>query len=69
MKQRDIVVNFNRLVIPMGTNCAPLLAYWFYYSYEAEFVQKMIRDRNKTNQKKKIIIIIAMFFNHTQIYR
>jgi hypothetical protein len=23
--------------IPMGTNCAPLLAYLFLYSYEAEF--------------------------------
>jgi hypothetical protein len=27
--------------IPMDTNCAPLLAYLFLYSYEAEFVQKL----------------------------
>ena len=26
--------------IPMGTNCAPLLADLFLYSYEAEFIQK-----------------------------
>ena len=28
--------------IPMGTNCAPLLADLFLYSYEAEFVQKLL---------------------------
>ena len=27
--------------IPMGTNCAPLLADLFLYSYEAEFIQKL----------------------------
>ena len=32
--------------IPMGTNCAPLLADLFLYSYEAEFVQKLLRDKN-----------------------
>jgi hypothetical protein len=30
--------------IPMGT---PLLADLFLYSYEAEFVQKLLRDNNK----------------------
>jgi hypothetical protein len=30
--------------IPMGTNCAPLLTDLFLYSYEAEFVQKLLRD-------------------------
>jgi hypothetical protein len=30
--------------IPLGTNCAPLLADLFLYSYEAEFVQKLLRD-------------------------
>jgi hypothetical protein len=30
--------------IPMGTNCAPLLADLFLYSYEREFVQKLLRD-------------------------
>ena len=33
--------------IPMGTNCAPLLADLFLYSYEAEFVQKLLRDKDK----------------------
>ena len=30
--------------IPMGTNCAPLLADLFLYSYEAEFMQTLQRD-------------------------
>jgi hypothetical protein len=29
------------IVIPMGTNCAPLLADVMLYSYEAEFVQRL----------------------------
>jgi hypothetical protein len=33
--------------IPMGTYCAPLLADLFLYSYEAEFVQKLLQDTNK----------------------
>ena len=45
--------------IPMGTNCAPLLADLFLYSYEAEFIQKLI------SQKKKYI---ALSFNHTYRY-
>jgi hypothetical protein len=30
--------------IPMGTNCAPLLADFFLYSYESEFLQKLVND-------------------------
>ena len=30
--------------IPMGTNCAPLLADLFLYSYEAEFIQDLIKS-------------------------
>ena len=30
--------------IPMGTNCAPLLADLFLYSYESEFLQKLVTD-------------------------
>ena len=30
--------------IPMGTNCAPLLADLFLYSYEAEFIQTPIKS-------------------------
>ena len=28
----------------MGTNCAPLLADLFLYSYESEFLQKLVKD-------------------------
>ena len=31
--------------IPMGTNCALLLADLFSYSYESEFLQKLIKDK------------------------
>ena len=33
--------------IPMGTNCAPLLADLFLYSYEAEFIQNLLKSGNK----------------------
>jgi hypothetical protein len=29
--------------IPMGTNCAPLLADLFIYSYEADFIQGLLK--------------------------
>jgi hypothetical protein len=29
----------------MGTNCAPLLAVLFLYSYESEFLQKLVKDK------------------------
>jgi hypothetical protein len=29
----------------MGTNCAPLLAILFLYSYESEFLQKIVKDK------------------------
>ena len=51
---------FQQIVgIPMGTNCAPLLAYIFLYSYEAEFIQSLLSTR-----KKKI----ASQFNFTYRY-
>jgi hypothetical protein len=31
----------------MGTNCAPLLADLFLYSYEAEFILKLLHEKNK----------------------
>ena len=31
--------------IPMGTNCAPLVADLFIYSYESEFLQKLVKDK------------------------
>ena len=45
--------------IPMGTNCAPLLADLFLYSYEAEFIQMLQRQ----GQKK-----LASSFNFTYRY-
>ena len=33
--------------IPMGTNCAPLLADIFLYSYEAEFIQSLLSTEKK----------------------
>jgi hypothetical protein len=33
--------------IPMGTNCAPLLADLFLYPYEAEFIQKLLHEKKK----------------------
>jgi hypothetical protein len=31
--------------IPMGTNCAPLLADLVLYSYESEFLLKLVKDK------------------------
>ena len=45
--------------IPMGTNCAPLLADLFLYSYEADFIQGIL----KKNGKK-----LARSFNFTFRY-
>ena len=33
--------------IPMGTNCAPLLADLFLYSYEVEFIQTLIKSSER----------------------
>ena len=33
--------------IPMGTNCAPLLADLFLYSYEADFIQSLLQRKEK----------------------
>ena len=33
--------------IPMGANCAPLLADLFLYSYEKEFLDNMIRSGHR----------------------
>ena len=45
--------------IPMGTNCAPLLADLFLYSYEAEFMQNLVKSGQKT---------VAKSFNSTYRY-
>jgi hypothetical protein len=33
--------------IPMGTNCAPLLADLLLYSYEADFIQGLLKKNEK----------------------
>ena len=45
--------------IPMGTNCVPLLADLFLYSYEAEFVQSLLQAGKKH---------LAQQFNFTYRY-
>ena len=51
---------FQQIVgIPMGTNCAPLLADIFLYSYEAEFIQPLL----STGKKQ-----LASRFNFTYRY-
>ena len=45
--------------IPMGTNCAPLLANIFLYSYEAEFIQSLLSAGKKR---------LASQFNFTYRY-
>jgi len=45
--------------IPMGTNCAPLPADLFLHSYEAEFVQELLRKGEKN---------LAQSFNYTFRY-
>ena len=45
--------------IPMGTNCAPLLADLFLYSYEAEFIQRLLHEKKKS---------LAVAFNLTFRY-
>jgi hypothetical protein len=35
----------DHLFLGVGTNCAPLLADLFLYSYESEFLQKLVKDK------------------------
>ena len=40
--------------IPMGMNCAPLLADLSLYSYESEFLQKLVKDK-KIHEARALI--------------
>ena len=42
--------------IPMGTNCAPLLADLFLYSYENEFLDKLIKEGKRKLSRKFSLI-------------
>jgi hypothetical protein len=35
--------------IPMGTNCAPLLADLFLFSYSADFIQELLKKNESFN--------------------
>ena len=41
----DAFAFYDVVGIPKGTNCAPLLADLFLYSYESEFLQKHVKDK------------------------
>ena len=44
---------FRQMVaVPMGTNCAPLLAGFSLYSYENEFLDKLIKEGKRTLSRK-----------------
>jgi hypothetical protein len=36
-----------RVGIPMGSNCAPLLVDLLFYSHEADFIQGLLKKKNK----------------------
>ena len=51
--------------IPMGTNCAPLLADLFLYSYKNEFLDQLIKEgkrklARKFNQRSHIVILMTL---------
>jgi hypothetical protein len=48
----------------MVTNCAPLLADLFLYSYESEFLQKLVKEK----KKKKIHEARALIDKTSSIY-
>ena len=62
---------FQQMVgIPMGTNCAPLLADLFLYSYENEFLDKLIKKGKRKLARKFNLsyryIDHLIFFNYTR---
>jgi hypothetical protein len=39
---------FQRTIgIPMGINCAPSLAYFFVYSYDADFIKGLLKKNDE----------------------
>ena len=50
---------FSSVGIPMGTHCAPLLVDLFLYSYEADFMQGLLKKSEKNP---------ARYFNFTFRY-
>ena len=46
--------------IPMGTNCAPLLDDLFLYSYENEFLDKLMKEGKRKLAKGSIYHIVIL---------
>ena len=42
----------NSMFVPMGTNCAPLLADLFLYSYGNEFLDKLVKEGKRKLARK-----------------
>ena len=52
---------FQQMVgIPIGTNCAPLLADLFLYSYENEFLDKLIKEGKESLLEGSIYHIVIL---------
>jgi hypothetical protein len=47
--------------IPMGTNCVPLLADLFLYSHEADFIQELLKKREKKSKYDPLIARSAIY--------
>ena len=57
------------LGIPMGTNCAPLLANLYLFSYEYDFVvKKLLNSRSKDQKEKFKKLQLARKFNRSYRY-
>jgi hypothetical protein len=41
--------------IPMGYNCAPLLTSLSLYTYEVEFVQKLLQDKKRSKKPSRVL--------------
>ena len=53
----DFIFHLGQTVgIPMRTSCAPLLADLFLYSYENEFLDKLIKEGKKKLARKVSLI-------------
>jgi hypothetical protein len=48
--------------IPMGMNCAPLLAVVILYSYQAELIQKLLHE------KKKSLVALSSTFRYSKTF-
>ena len=52
--------------IPMGTICAPLLAHLFFYSYEADFIQRLLKKNEKKLARSFIFTYDIISLNNSR---